>query len=84
MRADGAANAIKALLNKRGQEKTICPSEAARVLAGKEGNWRDQMEDIHRAVDQLIDAQAITLSWKGKVLDRRCGPYRIAHRRPSM
>jgi len=72
--------AILALLDQRGSGKTICPSEAARRLAGPEGDWRARMREVHESVDSLLEEGAITLSWKGKPLDQRRGAYRIARR----
>ncbi|MEL6623044.1 MAG: DUF3253 domain-containing protein, partial [Pseudomonadota bacterium] len=40
--------AILALCEKRGPTKTICPSEAARRIAGDDGPWRDLMDDVRR------------------------------------
>jgi hypothetical protein len=77
--------AILTLLAERAPDATICPSEAARRLAGSEGDWRAQMEAVHRAADVLAEAGAIALSWKGAPLShtpmqKRRGPYRIARR----
>lgn len=79
MSADAQA-AIARLLDRRGAGKSICPSEAARLLAGDGGDWRAQMAQIHDAVDALLDAGEVRLSWKGEWLDRRRGAYRIARR----
>ncbi len=75
-----AQSAILALLESRDAGKSICPSEAARVLAGPTGDWRARMEDIHNGVDALNASGEITLSWKGVVKDQRRGAYRIARR----
>ncbi|MEP3756419.1 MAG: DUF3253 domain-containing protein [Alteripontixanthobacter sp.] len=69
--------AIRQLLALRGPGRTICPSEAARLVAGTDGDWRAQMSRIHDAVDALLAAQSIQLSWKGERLAQRSGPYRI-------
>jgi len=37
------------------------------------------MPDVHMAIDQLVEDGVIRLSWKGKQLIKRAGPYRIAH-----
>lgn len=74
------AEAILTLLAERAPGATICPSEAARRLAGREGDWRAAMEAVHAATDALVDAGAITLSWKGETNEKRRGPYRIARR----
>ncbi|MEL6528739.1 MAG: DUF3253 domain-containing protein [Pseudomonadota bacterium] len=75
--------AIIELLDQRGVGKTACPSEVARRLAGPNGNWRELVDDVHSAVDCLVEAGLITLSWKGKRMDWRRGPYRIARRQPT-
>lgn len=75
-----AQAAILGLLAARGDGKTICPSEAARKLAGPQGDWRAEMDTVHAAVDALIAQEAITLSWQGAPKSERRGPYRIARR----
>jgi hypothetical protein len=72
--------AILALLDERAAGATICPSEAARCLAGPDGDWRAEMEAVHVATDALMARGAITLSWKGVPKQKRRGPYRIARR----
>ncbi|EAQ27941.1 hypothetical protein NAP1_10118 [Erythrobacter sp. NAP1] len=73
-----AAAAIRTLLSQRRKVATVCPSEAARLIAGPGGEWRALMEPVHAAVDAMHEAGEITLSWKGKRLARRSGAYRIA------
>ena len=75
-----AADAILALLAERADGASICPSEAARRLAGARGDWRAQMDAVHAAADALLDTGAISLSWKGVPKQKRRGPYRIARR----
>lgn len=80
-----AEAAILALLAERAANATICPSEAARRLAGPQGDWRAEMAAVHGAADALAAAGTITLSWKGAPLplnptQKRRGPYRIARR----
>ncbi len=72
--------AILGLLAEREPGATICPSEAARRLAGPEGDWRAQMGAVHAAVDMLAAAGRVALSWKGAPMPKRRGPYRIARR----
>ena len=72
--------AILALLGQRAERATICPSEAARLLAGPQGDWRAEMEAVHAATDELLEDGVITLSWKGETKQKRRGPYRIARR----
>ena len=75
-----AEEAILALLAERAEGATICPSEAARRLAGPEGDWRAEMDAVHTAVDALLEKGAIALTWKGEQKQKRRGPYRIARR----
>ncbi|TAD71989.1 MAG: DUF3253 domain-containing protein [Sphingomonadales bacterium] len=72
--------AVLAVLAERATGATICPSEAARHLAGPEGDWRAHMDAVHAATDALLESGAITLSWKGLPKQKRRGPYRIARR----
>lgn len=39
--------------------------------------WRNAMPEVHAAVDLLVAERLVRLSWKGKVLETRIGPYRI-------
>ena len=74
-----------ALLERRAAGATVCPSEVARALVahggdlGTGGEWRDVMPEVHAAVDQLLAEGVVQLSWKGRVLATRSGPYRIGH-----
>ena len=74
-----ARAAIAELLEQRGADKTICPSEAARALAGSKGDWRAHMGDVHDTVDILLAERIISLSWQGEPMIRRTGAYRIAN-----
>lgn len=71
---------IVSLLANRAADATICPSEAARALAveNRSTEWRTAMPVIHAAVDGLLPNGAVRLSWIGKTLKCRSGPYRIA------
>jgi hypothetical protein len=76
-----AEGAVLGLLAARAPDATICPSEAARRLAaaagGGQGDWRHRMPAVHAAVDRLLGAGRIALSWKGQAKPVRSGPYRI-------
>ena len=76
-----AEAAIRALLRERGPGKTICPSEAARKMAGPNGEWRSRMSDVHQAAARLSDAGDVALSWKGESRSAPDGPYRIGLKR---
>ena len=78
-----ARTAILELLEERGPGKIICPGEAARLMAQPSKNWRDCMDPVHQAVDALVDDGKITLSRKGKPIDRRRGVYRIRARQST-
>ena len=73
--------AALALLADRAGDATVCPSEVARVVAGPDADWRAVMGDVHAAVDQMMADGVVRLSWKGRRLAARVGPYRI--RRPD-
>ena len=68
-----------ALLTSRAPGKTVCPSEVAKTVVANTdpGNWRSAMPAVHAAIDGLLDIGLVRLSWKGKALKTRSGPYRI-------
>mgnify|MGYP003583339688 CR=1 FL=1 len=68
---------ILSLLAAREPYQSICPSEVARRIS-PHGNWRDAMTEVHVVVDRLVSEGIINLSWKGKLLPTRSGPYRIS------
>ena len=73
-----AEEAILSLLTTRDPGKTICPSEAARLLADPGEDWRQSMGTVHAAADRLAGKREVVLTWKGE--PRRTptdGPYRI-------
>ncbi len=65
------------LLAARAEEATVCPSEVARTLAGPGLGWREAMPQVHDAVDAMVADGIIGLSWKGRAMTERAGPYRI-------
>ena len=82
MRIEDASMMVFALLADRAHGATICPSEVARQLAGascadKAESWRGAMPLVHEAVDRLVGQGRVRLSWKGRALKARSGPYRI-------
>lgn len=85
VRIDVASATVLTLLAEREPGATICPSEVARKIAAEmfandEADWRAAMPTVHAAVDHLVDQENITLSWKGRALSARSGPYRISRR----
>ena len=81
--AMNARDATLALLDVRAPKATVCPSEVARALIAAAGaqtgalDWRNAMPAVHAAIDGLLAEGQVRLSWKGKTLATRAGPYRI-------
>ena len=73
---------IRKLTDERGQEKSICPSEAARHLRSE--NWQPLMGEVRHAAIRLAKAGEIDILRKGKPVDpdNFKGVYRL-RRRPS-
>lgn len=65
-----AAEAILTLCRARGPAKSICPTEAARLLAGHPPNlsWRASLPRIKRAAARLAQAGMIDIMRKGKAI----------------
>ena len=61
---DNVRKAVMKLVERRGPDKTVCPSEVAKALAAPDGDWREQMASVHRAVDSLVEDRRVVLSWK--------------------
>ena len=74
------------LAAERGPDKTICPSEAARHLAGSnEKEWRKLMKPIRAEAVRLADEGLVEIRRKNKPVDPHDfrGIYRIAIRYPA-
>ena len=75
---------ILTLLGVRAAGTTVCPSELARALLatpGRQGaaeDWRSTMPLVHTAIDRLLAEGMVRISWKGRKLKARGGPYRIS------
>jgi hypothetical protein len=77
--------AILSLLAERGRDKTICPSEAAKLvgspLVGKatRHDWETLMEPARAAARRLVAAGKIVITQKGRVVDPSTarGPIRL-------
>lgn len=76
--ADRAGEAILALLRERDEGKTICPSDAARRLAG-EDDFRPLMDPVREAAARLADAGAIEVTQGGEPvrIEAARGPIRL-------
>jgi hypothetical protein len=70
---------ILALLEQRDEGKTICPSEAARALAGDQ-DFRPLMAPVRRVADAMAQVE---ITQKGHVveLDAARGPIRLRLKR---
>jgi hypothetical protein len=77
--------ATLALLAARADGATIWPSEVARAIAAAAGeaDWRGEMASVHVAVDNLAARGLVRLSWKGREMPLRDGPYRIGRPVPA-
>jgi hypothetical protein len=73
--------AILSLLAERGRDKTICPSEAAKAVGGKDTrhDWESLMEPARAAARRLVGAGRIVITQKGRVVDPSTakGPIRL-------
>ena len=73
--------AILELLERRGPEKTICPSDAARAVGGDD--FRPLMESARAAAADLVADGEIEVTQRGRVVDlaQARGPIRLRRRR---
>ncbi|MGI8693995.1 MAG: DUF3253 domain-containing protein [Geodermatophilaceae bacterium] len=73
--------AIRDLLSNRAEGATICPSEAARAVAGA-ADWRPLMDSARSAARRLVAAGEVEIIQGGKVVDPDTtrGPIRIRRR----
>ena len=83
-RLDELEAAILELLTERGPGKTICPSEAAKLVGGKDTrrDWEGLMEPAREAARRLAKAGRLRVTQKGKVVDatEAKGPIRLGLR----
>lgn len=72
---------IVALLRERGAGKTICPSEAARAVAGSEERdaWEPLMKPARAAARRLVAQGVVAITQRGVVVDGAVakGPIRL-------
>lgn len=71
---------ILELLERRGPGKTICPSDAARALAGRD--FRPLMDAARAAAAGLVADGEIEITQRGQVVDiaHARGPVRLRRR----
>jgi hypothetical protein len=70
-------SAILELLARRGPDKTICPSEAARLVDPH--NWENLMDQAREAAARLARQGTIVITQRGKAVDpaKAKGPIRL-------
>ncbi len=76
----GIAALITAMVAERGADKTVCPSEVARAIAGSdETKWRLLMPPIRAEAVRMAKAGVLTIRRKGRVVDPDAfkGIYRL-------
>jgi hypothetical protein len=73
-------DALRDLLATRARDGSVCPSEAARLVAPQQ--WRALMEPARAAARRLVAAGEAEITQQGRVVDpsRARGPIRV--RRP--
>lgn len=78
---------IRTLLAERGDTgKTICPSEVARAIVGKdEKEWRQLMKPVRAVAVSLTKSGSLIIKRKGKPVDpdNFKGIYRIGYAKPA-
>jgi len=73
------AAAMRALLRQRDEDKTICPSDAARIAGGQ--SWRECMELTRSVARDLADDQWLEIVQKGQAIEEPAkGPIRLRRR----
>jgi hypothetical protein len=68
------------LLDDRAEGASICPSEAARAVAGGDGDgWRGHMDAARAAAGRLAEAGLVEVTQRGAVVDVATarGPVRV-------
>ena len=63
-----AERTIRRLLERRDPGKTICPSDAARELAGDDG-FRALMPTVRQAARAMVDRGELEVTQRGRVVD---------------
>jgi hypothetical protein len=80
-------SAIVMLLNDRARGATICPSEAAQLVANQQGgtddSWRDLMEPTRAAARRLVASGDVEIVQRGRVVDPSTAKGAIRIRRSA-
>lgn len=78
-----ARSAIETELARRREGATICPSDAARALAGK-ADFRPLMDLVRAAAGGMVDEGRLEVTQRGEVVDLATarGPIRLRTREP--
>ena len=68
---------LLSLADQRGNDKTFCPSEVARIVAPE--NWRELMDTVRDVATTLIDEGKLVCKQRGEVVEIReaIGPIRL-------
>lgn len=76
-------SAVRSLLAARDAGRTICPSEAARLVGGE--RWRDLMQPARAAAERLAAAGEVEITQRGQAVDPSAarGPIRIRRADPG-
>jgi hypothetical protein len=73
--------AILGLLSQRGRDKTICPSEAAKEVGGRDTrrDWESLMEPARAAARRLVASGKIVITQHSQIVDPSTakGPIRL-------
>ncbi len=71
--------AILDIARMRGTRKSLCPSEAARAVAGQNGDWRGLMNDTRAVAADLAHEGHIEITQKNMIVDSADarGPIRL-------
>lgn len=82
--AEALEQAMLALVAERGPDRTACPSEAARVVAGDHPDqWGPLMQPARRVAVSLMKQGRLVITRKGRIVDPDDfkGVYRISQPR---
>ena len=80
-RDEQIAETILRLLDARAADNTICPSDAARALAGDEVAWRALMPEVRRVAAALVARGRLRVTQHGEDVETLAvrGPIRLGH-----